>query len=73
MSSTSTEHRVLLSDNTDSPENICHWPEVFIVPTFSYKVEYALREGNNVKEGEIVRLTRDQKHNILVAMAFEIY
>ncbi|KAK0141201.1 Sterile alpha motif domain-containing protein 3 [Merluccius polli] len=70
-----TQMTVLLSDNTDSPERICRWPEIFVVPTFSYEVEYALREGNSafVKEGKTVRLTRDQKHNILDVMAGDIY
>ena len=35
LSSTSTDDTVLLSDNTVSPERLCRWPEVFIVPTFS--------------------------------------
>lgn len=75
LSSTSTDDTVLLSDNTDSPERLCRWPEIFVVPTFSYEVEYALREGNSafVREGKTVRLTRDQKHNILAVMAAEIY
>lgn len=75
LSSTSTDETVLLSDNTDSPERLCRWPEVFVVPTFSYEVEFALREGNCAfeKEGKTLRLTRDQKHNILDGMAAEIY
>ena len=52
-SSISTDDTVLLSDNTDSPERLCRWPEIFVIPTFSYEVEYALREGNAsfVREG----------------------
>ena len=75
LSSTSTDDTVLLSDNTVSPERLCRWPEVFIVPTFSYEVEYCLREGNSVleREGRGLRLTRDQKHNILDVMSAEIY
>lgn len=75
LSSTSMDDAVLLSDNTDSPERLCWWPEVFIVPTFLYEVEYSLREGNSVfeREGRGLRLTRDQKHNILDIMAAEIY
>ncbi|XP_068570968.1 uncharacterized protein [Cebidichthys violaceus] len=46
LSSASTDDTVLLSDNTESPERLCRWPEVFVVPTFSYEVEFALREGN---------------------------
>lgn len=75
LSSTSTDDTVLLSDNTDSPERLCRWPEVFVVPAFSYEVDYALREGNSAfeKKGEMLRLTRDQKHNILDVMAAEMY
>uniref|UniRef100_A0A3B4VKR7 Reverse transcriptase domain-containing protein n=1 Tax=Seriola dumerili TaxID=41447 RepID=A0A3B4VKR7_SERDU len=75
LSSTSTDDIVLLSDNTDSPERLCRWPEIFVVPTFSYEVEYALREGNSafVREGKTVWLTRNQKHNILDVLAAEIY
>ena len=75
LSSTSTDDTVLLSDNTVSPERLCRWPEVFIVPTFSYEVEYCLREGNSVleREGRGLRFTRDQKHNILDVMSAEIY
>uniref|UniRef100_A0A3P8TPC2 Sterile alpha motif domain-containing protein 3-like n=1 Tax=Amphiprion percula TaxID=161767 RepID=A0A3P8TPC2_AMPPE len=75
LSSTSTDDTIILSDNTDSPEHACRWPETFVVPTFSYEVEYALREGNCtfVKEGKTLRLSRDQKHNILDVMAAEIY
>lgn len=78
-SSTSTDDTLLLSDSTDSsliaPDRLCRWPEVFVVPTFSYEVEYALREGNSafVKDEEMIRLTRDQKHNILEVMAAEMY
>lgn len=38
-------------------------------------MEYALREGNSafVEEGQTLRLSRDQKHNILDVMAAEIY
>uniref|UniRef100_A0A673A2K9 Uncharacterized protein n=1 Tax=Sphaeramia orbicularis TaxID=375764 RepID=A0A673A2K9_9TELE len=74
-SSTSTDDTVLLSDNTDSPERLCRWPAIFIVPNFSYEVEHTLREGNTafMREGKTIRLTRDQKHNILDVMAAEIY
>ena len=69
LSSTSTEDTVLLSDNTDSPARLCRWPAIFVVSTFSYEVEYMLRESNSaLGEGKTVRLTRDQKHNILDVM-----
>ncbi|KAL7874520.1 hypothetical protein SRHO_G00054900 [Serrasalmus rhombeus] len=37
LSSTSTDETVMLSDNTDSPDRLSRWPEVFVVPTFSYE------------------------------------
>uniref|UniRef100_A0A3B5A7P0 PB1 domain-containing protein n=1 Tax=Stegastes partitus TaxID=144197 RepID=A0A3B5A7P0_9TELE len=75
LSSTSTDDTVLLSDNTDSPERLCRWPAIFLVPNFSYEVEHTLREGNFAfkREGKTIRLTRDQKHNILDVMAAKMY
>uniref|UniRef100_A0A3P9BV25 PB1 domain-containing protein n=1 Tax=Maylandia zebra TaxID=106582 RepID=A0A3P9BV25_9CICH len=76
--STSTDDTILQTDSTDtidSPERISRWPEVFIVPPFSYEVEHVLREGNAAfdKNGKVITLTRDQKHNILETMGEEIY
>ncbi|MEQ2189391.1 hypothetical protein GOODEAATRI_024828 [Goodea atripinnis] len=76
--STSTDDTVILAgstDTTDSPERISRWPEVFIVPIFSYEVEHALRKGNAAfeKDGKVITLTRDQKHNILETMGEKIY
>ncbi|KAL6476697.1 hypothetical protein MHYP_G00151960 [Metynnis hypsauchen] len=76
--STSTNDTIILTDSTDStdtPEHSSQWPEVFIVPTFSYEVEHVLREGNAAyeKDGKLIRLPRDQKHNILETMGDEIY
>lgn len=76
--STSTDDTILQTDSTDtidSPERISRWPEVFIVPPFSYEVEHVLREGNAAfdKDGKVITLTRDQKHNILETMGEEIY
>uniref|UniRef100_A0A668RUT8 Sterile alpha motif domain-containing protein 3-like n=1 Tax=Oreochromis aureus TaxID=47969 RepID=A0A668RUT8_OREAU len=62
--------------SADSPSTrIMLWPEVFIVPPFSYEVEHVLREGNAAfdKDGKVITLTRDQKHNILETMGEEIY
>ncbi|XP_062865607.1 uncharacterized protein LOC134328441 [Trichomycterus rosablanca] len=75
LSSTSTDDTVMLSDNTDSSEHLSGWPDVFVVPTFSYEVEFSLKEGNCAfeKEGKFLRLTQDQKHSILEGMAAEIY
>uniref|UniRef100_A0A1A8VEQ7 Uncharacterized protein n=4 Tax=Nothobranchius TaxID=28779 RepID=A0A1A8VEQ7_NOTFU len=74
--STSTSETSLLNDSTDaidSPERISRWPEVFIVPKFSYEVEHVLKEGNAAfeKDGKLIRLPRDQKHNILEVMGEE--
>ncbi|XP_076879102.1 uncharacterized protein LOC143527703 [Brachyhypopomus gauderio] len=76
--STSTNDTIILTDSTDStdtPEHSSQWPEVFIVPTFSYEVEHVLREGNAAyeKDGKVIRLPRDKKHNILETMGDEIY
>ncbi|MEQ2301141.1 hypothetical protein AMECASPLE_032913 [Ameca splendens] len=76
--STSTDDTIILTDSTDttdSPVRISRWPEVFIVPIFSYEVEHVLREGNAAfeKDGKVITLTRDQKHNILETMGEEIY
>ncbi|KAF5902794.1 sterile alpha motif domain-containing protein 3-like isoform X1, partial [Clarias magur] len=48
-----------------------NWPDTFLVPTFSFEVEYVLEEGNRVFErsGKTLKLTRSQKHNILEKMA----
>ncbi|MEQ2281814.1 hypothetical protein AMECASPLE_034248 [Ameca splendens] len=66
--STSTDDTIILTDSTDttdSPERISRWPEVFIVPIFSYEVEHVLREGNATfeKDGKVITLTRDQKQH----------
>ncbi|MED6272209.1 hypothetical protein CHARACLAT_027815, partial [Characodon lateralis] len=76
--STSTDDTIILTDSTDttdSPERISRWPEVFIVLIFSYEVEHVLREGNAAfeKDGKVITLTRDHKHNILETMGEEIY
>lgn len=72
--STDTEETALAVD-TSSSKRTSIWPDVFDPPTFSYDVEFALREGNSeyVKEGKHLKLTRDQKHNILERMIDTIY
>uniref|UniRef100_A0AAZ3NYV8 Uncharacterized protein n=1 Tax=Oncorhynchus tshawytscha TaxID=74940 RepID=A0AAZ3NYV8_ONCTS len=49
------------------PERFGRWPEVFVIPTFSMEVEFALREGNcaYLRRETVLKITRDQKHNIL--------
>ncbi|XP_063054304.1 sterile alpha motif domain-containing protein 3-like isoform X2 [Engraulis encrasicolus] len=74
VSSISTDDTVILS----SPERSCRtevWPEYFTVPSFTYEVEYILSQGNTAyeKEAKPLKLTKDQKHNILEAMAIEMY
>lgn len=49
--SVSTDDTVLLSDNTNLPEHLCRWPEIFVVPTFSYE-EFSVREGSSAYEKE---------------------
>lgn len=73
LSSTSTDDTVILSV-IDSPERSCSWPDHFTVPTFTYEVEFILSEGNTAyeQEGKPLKLTKDQKHNILEAMAVEM-
>ncbi|MEQ2166085.1 hypothetical protein GOODEAATRI_023998 [Goodea atripinnis] len=39
------ERLFLPSRQSNSPERISRWPEVFIVPIFSYEVEHVLREA----------------------------
>lgn len=52
-----------------------NWPDAFPVPTFSYEVEHVLEKGNRVFEasGQLVKLTRSQKHNVLESMAETIH
>ncbi|KAL2078046.1 hypothetical protein ACEWY4_025731 [Coilia grayii] len=74
LSSISTDDTVILS----SPERSCRteaWPENFTVPSFTYDIEYILSKGNTAyeQEGKTLKLTKDQKHNILEAMAIEMY
>ena len=73
LSSTSTNDTVILSVIV-SPERSCSWPDHFNVPTFTYEVEFILSEGNTAyeQEGKPLKLTKDQKHNILEAMAVEM-
>ncbi|KAJ0037217.1 hypothetical protein NL108_018637, partial [Boleophthalmus pectinirostris] len=52
-----------------------HWPSTFIVPVFPMDVEYVLEEGNKVfrDSGKTLKLTRNQKSNILDKMAETIF
>lgn len=57
------------------PERLGRWPEVFVIPTLSMEVEFALREGNcaYLRHETVLKITRDQKHNILDRMAWTIF
>lgn len=59
--STDTEETALASDTSSSSKRTSRWPDVFDLPTFSYDVKFALREGNSeyFKEGKHLKLTRD--------------
>lgn len=70
------EETALISDtSSSSSERASRWPDVFNPPTFSYDVEFALKEGNSdyCKDGKHLKLTRDQKHNVLERMIDAIY
>ncbi|XP_039627313.1 uncharacterized protein LOC120540542 [Polypterus senegalus] len=74
-SSSSVASTEILSD-VSSPERLTRWPlDLFPVPTFSFDVELKLREGNAEfeKTGRPLKLTRDQKHDILDKLASTIY
>lgn len=71
-STTSTE---ILSDVSNS-ERSKMWPRGdFPIPQFSYDVELRLRQGNDEfeKSGKGVKLTRDQKHDILEKLGSTMY
>uniref|UniRef100_A0A674BXC1 Uncharacterized protein n=1 Tax=Salmo trutta TaxID=8032 RepID=A0A674BXC1_SALTR len=68
--------RVSASELQDAPpERLGRWPEVFVIPTLSMEVEFALREGNcaYLRHETVLKITRDQKHNILGRMAWTIF
>ena len=60
-----------------TPDRTERWPDVFLVPTFSYGVELILDEGNVIYErtGKTLKLFRGQKHNIFAAkmLSFKAY
>ncbi|XP_048854451.1 uncharacterized protein LOC125722345 isoform X1 [Brienomyrus brachyistius] len=51
------------------------WPRDFPIPQFSYDVELRLRQGNDEfeKSGKGLKLTRDQKHDILEKLGSTMY
>uniref|UniRef100_A0A8C4RGG2 Uncharacterized protein n=1 Tax=Erpetoichthys calabaricus TaxID=27687 RepID=A0A8C4RGG2_ERPCA len=74
-SSSSVASTKILSD-VSSPERLTRWSlGSFPVPKFSFDIELKLREGNAEfeKTGKPLKLTRDQKHDILDKLASTIY
>ncbi|XP_059180231.1 sterile alpha motif domain-containing protein 3-like [Centropristis striata] len=64
-----------LSD-VSSPERLSRWPPgSFQIPTFGFDVELTLRQGNTEfeKTGRPLKLSRDQKHDILEKLASVIF
>ena len=61
----------ILSD-VSSPERVQRWPTgQFPIPKFSFDVELVLQKGNEEyeKNGKLLDLRRDQKHDILETLA----
>lgn len=58
-----------------TPVRAERWPDVFPVPTFSYKAELVLDQGNIAYErtGKTLKLSRGQKHDILETPAAKIH
>lgn len=59
-----------------SPERLSRWPPgIFPVPNFSFDVELRLRAGSEAfqQNGKHLKLTRDQKQDILDKLASTIY
>lgn len=61
--------------STSTPERTQGWPRQFAVPTFSYKVELIIAQGNaaHEKTGSNVMLTKGQKHDILETLASKMH
>uniref|UniRef100_A0A8C1HNB5 Uncharacterized protein n=1 Tax=Cyprinus carpio carpio TaxID=630221 RepID=A0A8C1HNB5_CYPCA len=71
----STSSTEILSD-VSNPERAKMWPRGdFPIPQFSYDVELRLRQGNDEfeKSGKGLKLTRDQKHDILEKLGSTMY
>lgn len=52
-----------------------HWPDNFIIPTFTYDVELRLRKGNEAyeKDGSLLTVTAAMKRDILDRVGSAIY
>ncbi|XP_067295724.1 sterile alpha motif domain-containing protein 3-like isoform X2 [Pseudorasbora parva] len=60
---------------TLTQERQTHWPNDFVVPSFSVDVEYRLRQGNlkYLNDGTFLKPSRDLKHQILEKLAESIF
>lgn len=58
-----------------TPDRTDRWPDVFPMPTFSYEVEFILRDGNVTydRTGKTLKLSKGQKHDILETLAAKIH
>lgn len=68
-----------ISSNLSSPSSSTvreeRWPRVFLIPNFSYDVEFRLRKANEVyeKQNTTIDVTRDIKIEILEKLAETMY
>uniref|UniRef100_A0A3Q3FGL7 Uncharacterized protein n=1 Tax=Labrus bergylta TaxID=56723 RepID=A0A3Q3FGL7_9LABR len=58
-----------------TPERTQRWPDVCLVPAFSYEVELILVEGNlnHERTGKTLKLSRGQNHDILETLASKMH
>ncbi|XP_065148365.1 uncharacterized protein [Paramisgurnus dabryanus] len=70
-----TTSTVILSDVSNPERNKIWSRDDFPIPQFSYDVELRLRQGNAdfEKNGKSLKLTRDQKHDILEKLGSALY
>lgn len=59
----------------ETPSRSKHWPDPFIIPSFSYDIELKLRRGNEAyeKDGSLLALTSDVKTDILDKIGRAMY
>ncbi|XP_051996463.1 uncharacterized protein LOC127653711 isoform X2 [Xyrauchen texanus] len=73
-----TQDTTSISSNLSSPSSTVReerWPHVFLIPHFSYDVEFRLRKANEVyeKQKTTMDVTRDVKTEILERVAETMY
>lgn len=63
------------SGSSPSTSRSKHWPDPFVIPTFSYDVELKLRKGNEAyeKDGSLLMVTAATKGNILDRVGSAMY